>query len=532
MKSEPGTTIESGHLTDKAFNIRRLALHDANTLVELLSNPKNEAAWAGFPNDDRHYFVGRLNRLRHRIISLSGSRAEVAAAHQEREDATDISMVGATLSRWRDATRARVKASIHELVCASESGEAHLDAATLDSIMEALRFTERCIGVHDSAAEDAAPEKDALDSAWPIDVSDMVGSTLKQWRNETTLMLDWCVRALKERVGADAVLREETIQHLLWGLAFAKRCVEVHDYAEKKALASTAARTPISAVAPDAAREPEFGEAAACRTPDPRKMVGCSLEEWRHVTKRSLNSAFVCLKHRPTDQGGSIVLSASSRALVTDAIAQAESCIDTHQAAADRTISVSIREWSDELIGNLMQMAKWLWRNSLISDPTIHISRFNEWMRRPQVGDFVVETTAGMTGREPARDCMGTLLRVQNITKPGDTKDEEFWFIQTLDGREIGFSNCEFVRIPWGTSYPALAVPDHPGSCEPQAKLIEMLNLMAESDVLAGRDLKVSTEDRRRLGGGLTELGGWISRGDDVPNMKDALETLQIHQRD
>lgn len=94
------------------------------------------------------------------------------------------------------------------------------------------------------------------------------------------------------------------------------------------------------------------------------------------------------------------------------------------------------------------------WRNTCCGNPSPLQERYWHRMNNPIPGDLVVETTTLTRGHPP--NGIGRLLSVAPEPYPDwDDEDEEepiptrdIWTIETLDGRQVRWENCHFIKIP------------------------------------------------------------------------------------
>ena len=104
-----------------------------------------------------------------------------------------------------------------------------------------------------------------------------------------------------------------------------------------------------------------------------------------------------------------------------------------------------------ELLDLLAASAYVAWSNTLCGDPSQVQKAYYERMRKPEIGDLVLEVTTFR--RASSSDKIGRLLSIEDEPYP-DWEDDEpaptrkVWTIKTLDGRECRWENCDFIVIP------------------------------------------------------------------------------------
>lgn len=110
-----------------------------------------------------------------------------------------------------------------------------------------------------------------------------------------------------------------------------------------------------------------------------------------------------------------------------------------------------------EQVAELLAISAYIaWTNTLCSGRPPNVQMYYERMGKPNVGDLVVETTTSKRGVS-ALDRVGRLISVREETKEVEGWDISVdgpyptylvYTIETLDGREFGWTNCNFVVIP------------------------------------------------------------------------------------
>lgn len=104
----------------------------------------------------------------------------------------------------------------------------------------------------------------------------------------------------------------------------------------------------------------------------------------------------------------------------------------------------------------LLAVGRNAWSAVLMASGSLQGNRMYEWMRNPKPGQLVFGST-GWLGNPPI-NCVGYLkLRTREpitwqdetgLTEEDRKQTEEVWYIKTLDGRDMRWTNEVFYAVP------------------------------------------------------------------------------------
>lgn len=104
-----------------------------------------------------------------------------------------------------------------------------------------------------------------------------------------------------------------------------------------------------------------------------------------------------------------------------------------------------------ELINSNLSKMAWMVRNLALHKAIQGDSTEQKAIKNILPGDFIVETTTFIYTKNPKvyRNLAGRLIvRRHEFLNPLDNHASKAWHIETLDGRHVIWSNCEFIKVP------------------------------------------------------------------------------------